>query len=178
MKLHLFVSCEHPDSDASIGQALDGLRHACLQLVLNGRAAQQQQVPLYQVPDCCKLLLTPCQGCLGLEVLLLPPVVNACSLITAVDNAADSDTDEATDTDTDTDTSTNIDTHNAHHINHHHDVRMSTTSCCGRLYQTTTGSVLVYKTGFTASRHLMKFSVLLQYTGTQHAQTLWTELQV
>lgn len=79
VKRHLFVSREHPDSDASIGQALDGLRHAGLQLVLDGSAAQQQQVALYQVPDCCKLLLSPCQGCLGLEVLLLPPVAGACS---------------------------------------------------------------------------------------------------
>ena len=115
---HLFVSCEHPDSDTSIGQALDGLWHACLQLVLNGSAAQQQQVPLYQVPDCCKLLLTPCQGGLGLEVLLLPPVVCACSLITAVHYAADNDTNNANDIDIESD----------HHVIDHDDHRADT---CG-----------------------------------------------
>lgn len=38
---YLFVSCQHPDSDASVSQALDGLRHPSLQLVLDGSAAQQ-----------------------------------------------------------------------------------------------------------------------------------------
>ncbi|KAA6423404.1 MAG: hypothetical protein FRX49_06465 [Trebouxia sp. A1-2] len=47
-KAHLLVSCEDPDSDASVSQAFNGLRHSRLQLVLNGSAAQQQQLALYQ----------------------------------------------------------------------------------------------------------------------------------
>ena len=72
---NLLVSCEDPDPDASIGQALDGLRHSILQLVLNGSAAQQDEVPLYEVPNCCEFLFPPTQGSLGLKILLLPPVL-------------------------------------------------------------------------------------------------------
>jgi hypothetical protein len=72
-EVHLLVSSEDPDSNAGISQALNGLWHSRLQLVLDGGAAQQQQLSLYQVSNRCKLLLTPCQGCLGLKVLLLPP---------------------------------------------------------------------------------------------------------
>ena len=70
---HLLVSGENPDSDAGISQALNGLWHSSLQLVLDGSAAQQQQLALYQVSNRCQLLLSPCQGCLGLKVFLLPP---------------------------------------------------------------------------------------------------------
>ena len=56
---YLLVTSEDPDSDAGIGQPLNGLRHSRLQLVLDGGAAQQQQLPLYQVPHSCKLLITP-----------------------------------------------------------------------------------------------------------------------
>ena len=72
---HLLVPCEDPDPDASIGQALNGLWHALLQLVLNGSAAQQDELTLYQVPYCCQLLLPPTQGCLGLKIFLLPPAL-------------------------------------------------------------------------------------------------------
>ncbi len=72
---HLFISGEDPDSDAGVSQALNGLWHSSLQLVLNGGAAQQQQLALYQVSNRCQLLLTPFQGCLGLKVFLLPPAL-------------------------------------------------------------------------------------------------------
>ncbi len=72
---HLLVPSEDPDSDASVSQALNGLWHSRLQLVLDGSAAQQQQLALYQVSNRCQLLLTPCQGCLGLKVFLLPPAL-------------------------------------------------------------------------------------------------------
>ena len=72
---HLLISGEDPDSDTSISQSLNGLWHSSLQLVLNGGAAQQQQLALYQVSNRCQLLLTPFQGCLGLKVFLLPPAL-------------------------------------------------------------------------------------------------------
>ncbi len=72
---HLLVPSEDPDFDASVSQALNGLWHSSLQLVLNGGAAQQQQLALYQVSNRCQLLLTPFQGCLGLKVFLLPPAL-------------------------------------------------------------------------------------------------------
>ncbi len=59
IRSHLLISRKHPDSDAGISQALDGLRHPRLQLVLNSSAAQQQQLTLYQVADRRKLLITP-----------------------------------------------------------------------------------------------------------------------
>lgn len=71
----LLVTSKDPDSDASIGQALNGLRDALLQLVLNGSAAQQQQVPLYEVPHSRHLVVTAHQCCLCLKILPLPPAL-------------------------------------------------------------------------------------------------------
>ena len=74
---YLLVPGEDPDADARIGQALDALGHPLLQLVLNGCAAQQYEVPLNQLPRCCQLLVSPCQGGLCCKELLLPPAVES-----------------------------------------------------------------------------------------------------
>ena len=71
---YLLVPSQDPDPDPSIGQALNGLWHSSLKLVFDSGAAQQQQLTLYQVPDCRKLVITPCQCCFCFKVLLLPPV--------------------------------------------------------------------------------------------------------
>ena len=49
-RLHL-VAREDPDLDARPLQRLDALRHPLLQLVLDGRAAEQNEVALNQLSD-------------------------------------------------------------------------------------------------------------------------------
>ena len=71
--LYLLVACEHPDADACTGEALDALGHAGLQLVLDGRAAQQDEATLYVLRHCRQLGVTPLQRLLRFHPPLLPP---------------------------------------------------------------------------------------------------------
>ena len=75
---HLLVPCEHPDADASCCEALNALRHAILQLVLNSSAAQQLQPPLYLLRHRSQPLIPPMQRCLCCKVPLLPPACSEC----------------------------------------------------------------------------------------------------
>lgn len=56
--MYLFVACEHPNFDASIGKVLDALRDPLLQLIFNGSAAQQSQVDLDLLSHHCQLLIS------------------------------------------------------------------------------------------------------------------------
>ena len=78
MTRYLLVPCEHPDADASCCKALNTLRHAILQLVLNSSAAQQLQPPLYLLRHCSQPLIPPLQRCLCCKVPLLPPACSEC----------------------------------------------------------------------------------------------------
>ena len=70
---HLLVASEDPDGDACQGKLLDGLRHAQLQLVLDGRAAQEHQVALDALRHLGHLGIAPLDGRLCLHESLLPP---------------------------------------------------------------------------------------------------------
>ena len=83
---HLLVPCEDPNSDASIGQALNSLWDALLQLVLNGSAAQQNELTLYAFSNrwLWAFVVAPTQSVLGLKVLLLPPALCLVALAAAI----------------------------------------------------------------------------------------------
>jgi hypothetical protein len=70
----LFVSCENPDFDASLSQLGDGLRHAVLQFVLDGRRPQQGHVLLDLLVDAVQLLVSVVQREGGCLVSVLPVV--------------------------------------------------------------------------------------------------------